>query len=141
MSQAQRAIIIPVTLALILLTAVMGAFLGTASPHEWDMLVARIQGESIISVTPASKTHATLYMLQADTPATREVRVDLQLSGKGHDDGSTSVPMLLTPDMGAVEIPLDDGVALRIEFVPAAPYADDEPHPIPVMSPVQVAER
>jgi len=141
MSPVQRAIIVPLTLALILLTAVMGMLLGTVPSHEWDMLVARIQGRPIISVAPASNAHATLYMLEVDQPAKREVRVNLQTSEQDRGAGSTTVPIVLTSDMGAVEIPLDDGVALRIEFVPASPYTDDKLDPVPVMSPVRVAER
>jgi len=141
MSQTRRAMVVSMTLVLILLTAAMGALLGTVLPYEWDVLLARIQGSQIISIAPASNVQTTLYVLDAGQPARRKVMVDLRLPEQGHGDGSTSVPILLTSEMGTVEIPLDDGLALRMELVPGISDTDEELEPFPAMFSVQAAQR
>lgn len=141
MSRTQRTIVVPVISILILLAAAIGTLLGTVPPYEWDMFLARIQGRQIISIAPASNAQATLYVLDADRPATREVMVDLHVPGHGYGDSLTSMPILLTQNTGAIEMPLDDGLALRMELVPGTSYPHDWPEPLPSVSPGQVAHR
>lgn len=141
MNRRQRTIVIPVTLALILLSAAVGTLLGTVSSHDWDMLLARIQGGRVNTVAPASNARATLYVLDASQPTTREVVVDLRVSGPGYDSSLASVPILLTAEKNAVEMPINDELVLRMELMPGISYLDDEPAPSPPVLPLQVAER
>ncbi len=139
MIRTRHAIVVPVTLVLILLSAIVGTLLGTVSPHDWDMLLAWIQGGQVITVTPASNAQATLYVLDAGQPMTQEMMVDLHVSGPGYGGGPASVPILLTTAKGAVEVPINDELVLRMELVPGMAYMDDEPEPSPPMLPLQVA--
>ncbi len=141
MSRTQRAVVMPVTLILILLAAAIGTFLGTMPAHKWDTLLAQLQNNHIVAVPPASQVRGTLYVLDTDRPTAQEVMVDVYLPQREHDYGPASLPLLLTPDMGAVEIPLDDGLALRMECVPILPYPDHKLEPIPATYPVESAYR
>ncbi len=142
MSRTQRVVIVPITLLVILMAAALGTLLGTVAPHEWDLFPAQIQGRScqISPGAPATNARTILYVLDTGWPATREVIVDLRIPGHGYDNGLSSVPILLTTETGVVEMPLDGGVALRMELVPSTLYTDDELKPAPLIPPLQVAE-
>jgi hypothetical protein len=81
-----------------------------------------------------------LYVIDTSWPTTREVMVDLRMPGHRYGSGLSSVPILLTTETGVVEMPLDGGIALRMELVPSTIYTDDELEPAPLMPPLQVAE-
>jgi hypothetical protein len=140
MVRTQRTTPVLVTSTVILLSITVGLCLGMVPQQEWDLLVARLQGSRIISVVPASNAQVTLYVLDADQPVRREVLVDLRLPGNGHDAGLASVPVWLTMGLDAVEMPLDDNLALRMELVP---YTSPEEWPDlhPSMRAAQVPNR
>lgn len=139
MSRAQRKIMIPTVLGLILLAAIVGAALGTVPLHQWDLLLARIQNHRVISVVPVSHSQATLYVLDTAQPVRQEMMIDLRVSEYEYGSPSSSIPILLTADAGIVEMRLDNGLFLRLELVRDAYYMEDEPEPFPLMSPAQVA--
>jgi hypothetical protein len=141
MSRRQRKIMIPTVLGLILLAAIVGAALGTVPLHQWDLLLARIQNHRVISVVPTSHSQATLYVLDTAQPVRQEMMVDLRVSEYGYANSSASVPFLLAADRGAVAMPLDNGLTLRMELVQDPFYMEDDLEPFPLMSPAQVAER
>lgn len=141
MNQRQRTIVAPVTLALILLSAVVGVLLSGISPHNWDALLARIRGGQILTVAPASNAQATLYVLDASRPTTQEIMVNLRVSRPEYSIGPTSVPILLTAEKNVVEVPINDELVLRMELLPGISYMDEGPGPIPPRLPIQVAER
>jgi len=124
----------------LLLSTALGMWLGMVPQYEWDLFWARIQGEQVVSVEPSSSSQATLYVLDVDRSARQEVLVDLHLPGQGHGTDLASVPIWLTMGLGAVEMPLDDGLALRVELVPNA-FSDERPAPRPPLLPGQIAQR
>ena len=80
---------------------------------------------------------ATLYVLDVDQPVRQEVLVELRLPENGYDTALRSVPVWLTMGLGAVEMPLDNGLALRMELVRDT-YSHEGPD-YPRLSPAQVA--
>jgi len=142
MSRTQRTITIPITLTLILITAAIGAWLGTVSSQEWDTFLAQIQnmGNHAISLASASPSQTTMYVFDADQPTTREIIVDLWICD-GRRSGNKIVPILLTAERGAVEMPLTNDLALRMELISHNTNAPDELQPFPPSSPFKVAER
>jgi hypothetical protein len=139
MSRAQRKIVLPTVLVLILLAVTVGVILGTVPQHQWDVLLARVQNLQVNSVAPATHTQATLYILDAAQPVRQEMMIDLRVSEYKYGNPSSSIPILLTADAGTVEMPLDNGLFLRMELVQDAYYMEDEPEPFPLMSPAQIA--
>ena len=120
MVRKQRVATTLVASAVLLLAIALGMWLGTVPQQEWEVLLARLQGSHLVSVAPASSTQATLFVLDVDQPVRQEVLVDLQWSDDGYGAGQGSLPVWLTMGLGAVEMPLDNGLALRVELVPGA---------------------
>jgi hypothetical protein len=141
MNRTQRTIVVPVTLALILLSAVVGVLLSAVSPHNWDTLLTRLQGGQIVTIAPASNAQATLYVLDASRPTMQEMMVNLRVSRPEYSDGPASVPILLTTEKSVVEVPINDDLILRMELLPGISYMDKEPGPVPPRFPIQIAER
>lgn len=140
MSRTQRTMVVPMVLIVILLSDLVGGMLGTVSPREWDLLLARLQDNQVISVAPTSNTQATLYVLDVNQAMRQELMVDLCIPGNGYGSGPASMLILLTTETGTVEMPLDNDLALRMELVPDSFYTDDELEPSPMFS-AQIAGR
>ena len=140
MSRTERVIVVPITLLLILLSAVVGPSLGTVPAHEWDIFLSRLQGNRIVSIAPVSNHQSTLYMLDTDQPTVQRAKVNLWLAEQGSNANSSPVPIWLTAEKGVVEMPLDNGLALRMELVSSIYYPDGDLESFPTF-PVQVAGR
>ena len=139
MSRTQR-IVVPITLLLILLAAVVGVSLGTVPAREWDIFFSRFQGKRIVSIAPVSNFQSTLYMLDTDQPTVQRAKVNLWLAEQGSNANSSPVSIWLTAEKGAVEMPLDNGLALRMELVSSIYYPGGDLESFPTF-PVQVAGR
>jgi hypothetical protein len=141
MVRTRRTAMISVVSMVLLLSAALGAGLGKIPQREWDLFLARLRSDRIVSVAPKSHTRATLYVFDEDRPLAQEVRLDLRVSGNDVRDSWASVPVLLAADRGPIEMTLDDGLTLRMELVGDPSSTDERPVPAPLLPPIETARR
>lgn len=137
MVRTRRLTIVSVVSMVFLLSAALGMWLGMVPQQEWDLFLARLRSDQVVSVAPTSRTQATLFVFDEDQPLTQEVMLDVHLSGSD----SVSVPVWLATDRGATEMVLDDGLMLRVELV-SEPSSSGEPAvPLSDFPPLKAAQR